>query len=197
MKTRIASVLPLHMPNLTIHSAPDLYISDYKNHNIGEVVLLENEPPDIKYVYLSNQNKVTICFDGFKDNALPISTGVQNKQCECVLFPDSCNENDWILFVETKYANDLKAAFAETHNYPNGMTDQIIETVKYFRNNGIIAANKKVHAIVSFPNLIEDFNSTIFKGDLSIEDIFKDHKILIRGTNTATIISEKRIKLNI
>ena len=194
MKTLIAEKLPLH--NLTTHSDIDLYIADYKNNNGGDVLLLGIEPTDIKYVKLSNSNQILVCFDGFKDNALPVKKGVQNQQCECVLFPDRCNDADWVLFVEAKYANDRAAAFREIRGYPNKMTTQIIETVKYFRDKGIIAPDRKVWAIVSFPNLVEEFDSTIFQGDLSIQDILLTHKIIIRGTNAAKIISENLIKLN-
>ncbi len=195
MKTRIAEKLPLH--NLTTHSNLNLYIADYpKTINNRGVVLFSDEPNDIKCVHIANPKKILVCFDGFKDNALPIDIGNCSEQCECVLFPDRCDETDWILFIENKYANDRVAAFRENRGYPNKMTDQIIETVKYFREKGIIAHDRRVWAIVSFPNLIEEFNSTIFHGDLSIQDILLTHKIAIRGTNTATIISEKRIKLN-
>lgn len=193
MKVRLAKILPLH--ELSVNSSLDLYVADYKNFNNGEVVLVEDEPTDIKYVYLSNPREIEICFDGFKQNALPIEIGRYNSQCECVLFPNRCKETDWVLFIETKYANNITNAFKEIHNYPNGMVNQIIDTVKYFRENKILGAQKKVHAIVSFPNLIEEFNSTIFRGDLSVEDILFEHKILIRGTNSALIKSEKRIKL--
>ena len=198
MKSRIAEELPLH--NLTTYSNLNLYIADYpKVINNRGVVLFTNEPNDIKCVHLSNPNQIPVCFDGFKDNALPITIGnhtEQCEQCECVIFPDRCNDTDWVLFVETKYANDRSAAFREIRGYPNKMTTQIIETVNYFREKGIIALDRRVWAIVSFPNLVEEFNSTIFKGDLSELDILLKYKIVIRGTNAATIISEKRIKLN-
>jgi len=195
MKTRIKAALPSH--NLTTHSHSNLFIADYTDIKNGlGVVLFENEPTDYKCVHISNPKPVTICFDGFEYNALPIETGHYSKQCECILFPDRCNDEiDWVLFVETKYANDFKAAFNEIFDYPNGMVTQIIETVKYFRDKKIIAPNKRVHAIVSFPNLVNEFNSTIFKGDLSETDILIQHRIIIRGTNTAKIISEKRISL--
>ncbi len=193
MKTRIEHILPLH--KITTHSGLNLYIADYKNFNIGDVVLIENEPSDIKCVHLSNPNSVRACFDGFKENALPIRRGYYSSQCECVIFPENCDREEWVLFIETKYANNREAAFNEIRDYPNQMTSQIIETVKYFRQKGIIEPSKKVHAIVSFPNLVEEFNSTIFRGDLSIEDILFNHKIIIRGTNNAHIISDKRIKL--
>lgn len=193
MKKKIDSILPNH--TLSTHDSENLYVVDYKDLNRGDVVLLEAKPDDIKYVYLSNERKVEVYFDGFKDNALEISTGLYSSQCECVTFPTNCGETDWILFVETKYANNRANAFSEVNGYPHKMVDQIIETVKYFRDKKIIPENKKVSAIVSFPNLVEEFNSTLFTGDLSIDDILTEHKIIIRGTNTARIISEKRIKL--
>jgi len=197
MKTRITSVLPLH--NLATFSSSNLYIADYpKIINNRGVVLFKQEPNDIKCVYLSNPIQISVCFDGFKDNALPIIIGnhiEQSEQCECVVFPDRCDEMDWVLFVETKYANDITAALNEIRGYPNKAIDQIIATVKYFRDKGIIAQDKKVSAIIAFPILVGDFNSTIFSSDLA-EKIFLKYKIRIRGTNSATIISEKRIKLN-
>lgn len=194
MKDKIEAILPDH--SLILSEAPDLYIVDYKDINGGDVELLESEPADAKHVYLENKQPIAIYFDGFKDNALPIGTGSQNKQCECVVFPATCKETDWILFVETKYANNLQAAFKQEYDYPRGMVKQIIETVKYFRDKGIIEQNRRVTAIVSFPNLIEVFNSFVFREDLSEIDILLNHKILVRATNSATIISEKRITLN-
>ncbi len=193
MKERISRILPNH--NLAVFSSSNLYIIDYKDISGGDVLMVGAKPTDIKYVYLSNPRNIETCFDGFKDNALPISVGTYNSQCECVTFPNRCDPSDWILFVETKYANNRQNAFNEVYDYPNGMVNQIIDTVKYFRDKGIIPINKRVSAIVSFPNLIEEFNSTLFTGDLSIEDILSGHNILIRGTNSALIRSEKRLKL--
>ncbi len=193
MKEKIVSILPKH--TLTIHRSNDLYIVDYKDLNGGDVVLLETEPEDIKYVYLENPRGIEIYFDGFKDNALKISKGRYASQCECVTFPTQCADTDWILFVETKYANNLENAFQEVRGYPHKMVDQIIETVKFFRAKKIIPENKRVSAIVSFPNSVEEFNSTLFTRDLSIDDILVNHNIIIRGTNSARIISEERIKL--
>jgi hypothetical protein len=100
------------------------------------------------------------------------------------------------LFIETKYSTNLENAFRKENDYPNCMINQIIETVKYFRAKGVIAENRRVNAIVSFPNLIDEFNATFFTGELSIEQILIDYKILIRATNSGIIKSEKRLTLN-
>lgn len=203
MKDKIEAILPNH--TLIFSESPDLYIVDYTDMKKGGVELLGYKPDDINAVYLKNkpegnpQDKrpIAIYFDGFKDNALPIRKGHYNSQCECIVFPASCKDTDWILFVETKYANNMALAFKKELGYPRKMVNQIIETVKYFRDKGIIATNRKVHAIVSFPNLIAAFNSFVFTEEGQSEtDIFLNHKIIVRATNSATIISEKRIKPN-
>ncbi len=200
MKSEINEKLEQHI--ITNHSDKNLYVADYKHFEShygvkkyeGKVVILNSYQDDWKSVYLSNPNQIEICFDGFEDNALPSEVvGTQNSQCECVLFPDIYNDNSWILFIDTKYSSSFENAFRKENNYPHSMINQIIETVKYFRDKGIIADNKRVQAIVSFPNLAEEFNSYFFQGK-EIE-ILKEHKILIRATNSALIKSEKRITL--
>lgn len=195
MKAKLKEILPEH--KLSTSSSSELYIVDYKNLNNGDVELLEIKPEGIKSIYLENPRSVEIIFDGFKDNSLPLDEpGEYCRQCECVIFPKSCNENDWILFIEAKYTNNLESAFKKENDYPNCMKEQVLLTVEYFRNKGIIAKDRRVNAIVSFPNLISEFNSTFFSNRKEIEDILLKHKILIRATNSALIKSEKRIKLN-
>lgn len=192
MKGKINEILPKHI--LTAHSNCKLFIADYKSLNGGNVNVFDSEPNDIKCIKILNPRKILVCFDGFQENALPLDIGTQSQQCEGVLFPDRVNDNDWVLFVETKYSNSVEAALDETRGYPNKAINQIKETVKYFRDKGIIARDKKVSAIISFPVLMEEFNSTILTSDKIMEVLLND-KIIIRGTNIGTIISEKRIKL--
>jgi len=193
MKNRIKEKLPAHI--ISVHSDSDLFVADYKNFNNGEVVIGKDEPQDIGSVYLNNKYNVEVCFDGFKDNALPVIGGDNCSQCECVIFPNRCHLEDWILFIELKYAYCKESAFNKDHNYPNCMMDQIISTVEYFRRNDIIPQEKQVKAIVAFPELIKSQSAFI----LSPEDITRislDNKITIRGTRSATIKSETRLKLN-
>lgn len=192
MKDKIEAILPAHV--FTTTSSPHLFVVDYKDINGGGVILHETEP-EVKYVYLENVMPIGIHFDAFPENALPLEVGFCSSQCECVMFPDSCNESDWILFIETKYANDREAAFRENYDYPNCMINQILETVKYFREKEIIPVNKRVNAIVSFPNLVEEFSSTFFTGKMSMDELLFEHRILIRATNSGKIVSQKRLYL--
>ena len=192
MLQKIKEILPSH--NLILENSPELFVVDYTHINGGKVVLL-NSKPNESFVYIENKNKVSVYFDGFEHNALEISTGLYSKQCECIMFPEEEIENRWILVIETKYVDNIENAFRENNDYPNCMITQIIETVNYFRDKGIIEQNKRVNAIVSFPTLIEDFSSTFFTGNMSIEDLLIDYKIKIRATKTAEIISSKRINI--
>ncbi len=111
--------------------------------------------------------------------------------------------NNWVLAIETKYAKDHTAAFKKSEEdgvpeYPQKMVSQIISTVKYLRDKGILSKEKIVHAIVSFPNLIADFNSELFSWvdeEYSTENLIRNNGIRIKGCNSAIIISSKRIKL--
>lgn len=182
--------------NNGIINTENIYVIDFKNINGGDVEVLE-KMPEHNCVHLTNENKVSVCYVAFKDNALKVDTPEgQVKQCECVLFPTSLNNEDWVLFVETKYTASLKTALDTKIDYPNTMISQIISTVTYFRDNGILPSDKKVFAIVSFPSLIEAFSEAFFtRSELTVEEISINHKILIRPTNKGKIISAKRIKL--
>ena len=177
-------------------STENIFIIDYKNINGGDVEVLENKP-EHNCVHLTNENNVSVYYVTFKENALKVDTPEgQVKQCECVLFPSSLNIEDWVLFIETKYTSSLKSALDAKIDYPNTMISQIISTVKYFRDNGILPLDKKVFAIVSFPKLIEAFSEAFFtRSKLTPEEISINHKILIRPTNEGKIISTKRIKI--
>jgi len=176
--------------------AENIYIIDYKNINGGDVEVLDSKPKD-NCVHLTNENKVNVYYVAFKDNALKVKTEEgQVKQCECVLFPTSLNEQDWVLFIETKYTADLKTALDQKVDYPNTMISQIISTVKYFREHGLLATDKKVYAIVAFPKLIEAFSEAFFtRSALTREEIALKYKILLSPTNSGTIKSQTRIKL--
>lgn len=147
-------------------------------------------------VYISNPPTVPIVFMGFPDNIFVPIVGQGVKQCECVLFPESCNYNDWVLFIETKYVDNIENAFREERGYPRAMINQIIQTVQVFRDKGIIDKERRVWAIVSFPKLVEDFAAFFFTGQISIEDMLLNYKIVIKATNSATVTSPKRIRLN-
>ncbi len=189
MIIRLRANLPDH--NIIEENSAELFIVDY-THFGGNVELL-NHKPEVEYVYIENQANIPVYFDGFGQNALRRQDGTSCRQCECIMFPKSCDETDWVLMVEMKYVSSIENAFRVENNYPYCMIDQIIQTVEFFRSNGILNPDRRVNAIVSFPTLIEDFSASFFTGDWSIEDILLKHKIKMRATNSGRIISNKRI----
>lgn len=200
MKNRLLAQLPKHKTCICSIRNPHLYIADWKNYNEGGVEISGTQSDVINAVHLLNSNNIEVVFDGFPENALPISKKKRSRQCECVVFPLNCNQEEWVLFIETKYANNIRAAQNPDSEYPYCMVQQIKDTVTYFRTKGIISNDKVVHAIIAFPNLMAGFNSWVFPikhngMEESILDIRMNDKIIIRATNSAQIINDKLILL--
>ena len=200
LKDRLLKVLPSLTDCSTNIQGSFFYIKDMKAID-GGIAQIDCHSTDIAAVELCNPSSVTVDFYAFPDNALVINPGKYESQCECVLFPEGSDQEEWVLFIETKYADNLENAQRKESGYPIKMVNQIKKTVAYFRQKNIIAQEKKVHAIVSFPTLYEGFDAWTFpiKYDdgttESVEDILHDYNIHIRATNYATIKNRKRIKL--
>lgn len=202
MEERLINALPNHVPYLLKKNDSDLYIIDWKGCGFidGKIGLLSREPDIFKTVYILNKEQLNIVFDGFPENALPISKKKRSRQCECVLFPENCDKDQWVLFIETKYAQNIDAAQDPRYKYPYCMVDQIKQTVSFFRNKGIITNSKRVNAIISFPNLTEGYSSWVFpvKHDgieESVLDILMNDNIIIRATNKAVAYNDKLLIL--
>ena len=200
LKERIIAALPAHAACFTQCNGAVMYVRDMKPVNGGSATI-DNNNGVVAAVELHNPLLVELDFDAFPDNALPIDGGNHEKQCECVLFPEGADQNEWVLFIETKYVNNLQNAQKKEYGYPHLMVTQIKKTVEYFRAKQILSQDKRVYAIVSYPTLEEGFESWCFPlkhddGTLeSIEDILMTDKIHIRATNSAFIKSVKRLKL--
>ena len=202
LKDRIIASLPAHAACFTQCNNAVMYVRDMKPEN-GGVATIDGTNGGVAAVELHNPLQVTVDFDAFPDNALPLGVGVYEKQCECVLFPEGADQNEWVLFIETKYVENLQNAQKKEYGYPQMMVTQIKKTVEYFRAKQILSQDKRVHAIVSYPTLEEGFESWCFPVKYedgtteSIEDILINDKIHIRATNSATLKSVKRLKLGV
>ena len=200
LKDRIIAALPAHAAYFTQCNGVVMYVRDMKPIN-GGAATIDNLGGGAAAVELHNPLQIAVDFDAFPDNALPLGVGLHEKQCECVMFPDGADQNEWVLFIETKYVDNLQNAQKSEYGYPQSMVTQIKKTVEYFRNKQILSQEKRVHAIISYPTLEEGFESWCFpiKYDdgtsESVEDILLKDKIHIRATNCALIKSVKRLKL--
>jgi len=201
MKAKILEVLPNDKHTFEEVNNEEIHIVDWKDvDNTRGIEIFNESQTEISSVCLFNENNVKVIIDKFGENALPTSVGQQSEQCECIAFPSDMDGKIWVLAIETKYANNTEAAFKikDDQNYPEKMVSQIISTVDYLRAKNIIKEKQQVHAIISFPKLVLDFNSTLFsfvKEEWSIENLIVTKKIRIKGCNSANIISGKRIKL--
>lgn len=199
MLNKLIEALPDHEDKIQTTASDAIYIVDYTNQDRTKgVELFEEKPDDIESVYLANSNEIPIYFDPFGESALPIeSESGQSSMCEGVMWAKPIEDRDyWILFIEMKYSNNWANAFREENDYPRSTVKQILSTVSYFREKEIIPQHKRVHAMISFPKLVQEFNSFFF--DMLEEtplQILIEHKVKLRATNTAEIRSEKRIKI--
>ena len=171
-------------------ASTEFYIADYKNFNNGNVELQTEKPKEVSSVWVKNSANVNIEFCGLLDNALFAKGGKQYEQCECILTPYSFSLSNFILFIEIKNTDTIEKAL---RHYPDKMLNQIIETVEFFRENEIIDRNKRVHAVVSFPDLLENFSAQFFPKDETAMTYILSHKIQFLPTNSFSIISNKRI----
>ena len=198
MKTRINDSIQQHQVYPCSYTS--IHIVDWKKFTSENLKVHDRVPVNpntgklIHSVCLRNDSAMSILVDAFGENALQYSKKQKARQCECVLYPDNYKDTDWVLFVEMKYAENEIAAFRKENDYPNNMIEQIKQTVQFFKDKCILPQEKEVYAIVSFPNLLSAFNSTIFSID-AINDFYLDYGIIIRGTNNAEIISSDNIKL--
>jgi len=201
MKAKILATLPNDKHMFQEVNIDEIHIVDWKDiDNTRGIEIFDKNQTEINSVCLFNESNVKVTIDKFGENALPTSVGEQAEQCECIAFPSDTDGKIWVLTIETKYANNTEAAFKikDDQNYPEKMVSQIISTVDYLRAKNIIGEKQHVHAIISFPKLVSDFNSTLFsfvKDEWSIENLIVTKKIRIKGCNSAKIISAKRIKL--
>jgi hypothetical protein len=192
MITRLKARFPTH--NIVSENSPKLYLVDHKHINGGPVTIA-NIDPALPHVFIANENEIPIYFDGFPENAFVVTPGIHLNQCECIMFPQSCGIDDWILAVETKYVSNMENAFRASNDYPKSMINQVVSTVNHLRDIGVILKDKTVNAIVSFPTLIEDFGAFFFSGTPSIEDIFFEHRIKIRASSFAIIKNNRKIRI--
>jgi hypothetical protein len=180
MKSRISTLSPSH--TFQTSNGSDLYFADYTDIDKANGII-----PNRGAMFSDVQ---------FPDYAFPKATGGYHFQCECSIFPDRCNNNDWILFIETKYAKTPSAARTPSYAYLKKALIQIVRTVTEYRKKGVISNDKPVYGIVSFPILTDQFNELFFQTKQDwVDRIKQKHNILIRGINSATIRSEEKLKL--
>ncbi len=194
MKTKINEFYPHHESN---DYNTDVYVSDYSEKTKNEavkkgVVVSPEKPEDIKSFFV--ENKKCLTFSSIKfDNKSFVNelTGEALSQCECICFSSAdYNKGPWILFLELKYCNkDSKYQKVRIDE----AKDQLIETLKYYKQKGIINHKQQCYLIVSFPYFQTPFPN--FANTQSDVKKMRLKRVIFRGVNQLRIKSEFKLEV--
>ncbi len=200
MENRISAVLKDKVNRFSSDS-DSIVVVDWKDITNEGIKVHDSLPiinpqtnKEVKGAVIRNGSRLKIQIDAFGESALNYTRKHRAKQCECVLYPCGADREEWLLFIETKYANTIFAATNPKNKYPETAIEQIKQTVDFFRTKGFIGIDKVVNAIISFPNLAEQFEGFILDME-TVMDMRRDNKIIIRATNYARVINDKEIEL--
>lgn len=168
----------------------EIHIVDYSEKTKFErgVEVCDSKPEDIDSLKLINDAKHQITTTVFEDNCFLDESKKAIPHCEGIVYPSNVSFESWILFVEIK---DCKPK--NISRYFEKAKSQIIETVKIFRTSHFIHPDRKVHAVISFPqkNKADFYHHLIKQGER--QNFLHQHKIIIKATNCMTIKSKKVI----
>lgn len=196
MRNRICQ----HYPNtyITTHNVSSIYIADFteRSQSIRKVEVHTSVPPCPK-----NPTKLMDCFEiinsfnnslefnVFDDNQFQNEEDKSIVHCEGCFYPAINNDKCWIVMLEIK---DCKVK--NIVNYKKNIKDKIINTVKIFRDSGIII-NHQVFGIASFPRRNKtSFNDYIFGDNIATTALYKEHGIFFHATNKIEITEIGKIK---
>ena len=176
-----------------------LYIADFTDRTGSKrkVEFHETIPqtPDgaknMDCLILENSSHLSVVCNIFEDNQFKDDKGIDIPHCECVLFPESVQNNIGLAFVEIK---DCKPK--NISSYKDKVKTQIISTVKIFRNNGIIE-KQHVYGIISFPRKNKTaFNQTIFDDVTEYKKLYHMYKVHFFPTNCVSVFNEKKLAVS-
>jgi hypothetical protein len=166
-------------------SSSEIHVVDYtdKTNSVRDIEFLDCKPSDIESLKLVNSDHLSISAAVFENRCIiDTKTNKELSHCECAVFPSENDDTTWVLFIEIK---DCKPK--NIGQYFSKTKEQVIKTVAEFREKGLIARDKNVHALISFPNRnkVDYYNQLIQQGER--QWFLHQHKIIIKGTNILTI----------
>lgn len=154
----------------------------------SEIPLTPDGAGPMDCLSLTNEEELNIDFNIFDDHQFKKEgKDKDDSHCECCFFLADADESSWISFVEIK---DCKLKNILT--FKEKVKAQIISTVDHFRKEGIIADNKRIYGIISFPRRTKTaFNDYIFRTHQEILEMKKKYGILFLPYNTIKVSPEK------
>ena len=176
-------------------NSPMIYVADFSLRTEGdrgveiytEIPLTPDGTQVMDCLTLTNDEHLNIDFSIFDDHQFKKEgKDKDDSHCECCFFLTNSDESPWISFVEIK---DCKPKNVLT--YKEKVKEQIISTVSHFRKKGIIAEDKRIYGIISFPRRNKvAFNDYIFRTHQDIMEMKKKYGILFLPSNTIKVTSK-------
>lgn len=173
-----------------------LYIADYSERTSfkRKVEFHETIPQapcgtkDMDCLVIENSSQLSVVCNIFDDNQFKDDKGNDISHCECVLFPESEQNDIGFAFVEIKDCKPKNISF-----YKEIVKTQIISTVKIFRDKGVIE-KQHVYGIISFPQKNKTaFNQTIFDDVTEYKKLYHMYKVHFFPTNSVCVLDEKKL----
>jgi hypothetical protein len=192
IKTNISQAYPTHITNSKT-SDQSLYLSDYTNKtkHAREVEIFETNPPDdIDFFELKNENNIVISFIKFDNSSFIRLNGTPLSQCECVVFPDSTNNNSWIFFAELKYSSNPYW----NDNHLRKAIKQLYKTRYYYFDKAIFSKTNTCYLLASLPMQAEPFVQTVISQN-DLLRLKRKHNIVLRLQNHAEIQNDRTINV--
>jgi hypothetical protein len=189
MRSKLNATLPSGKIKHVEYPDGEIYVADYteRTKSVRGVEVCNAKPDDMDVLTLKNETLLNITASIFGKQCFMDEKNKEIKHCECILYPTNATTNTWVLFVEIK---DCKPK--NISGYFISAKKQIIQTVKLFRDRNLLEADKKVHAVISFPRKKTDFYRNIITQGIR-QQFLHQHKIIIRGSNIVTVKNNKSI----
>jgi len=178
------------------YNASEIYIMDYTDQTGGDRGVEcrdDKAPDDIDAFIINNHSLLDISFCAFIDKKFKLKESAEKElsHCEGILFPTVNDNTTWIAFIELKYPKkreNLGSNLKEARQ-------QLLSTLKVFREQEIIEAERLVYLIFSAPKYTFKTpfeNWCMEPGDLRV--IRKTKYAIMLGVNSINIISNEKIK---
>ena len=195
MKYRIEHAYPHAMANVC--HAGTLYVADFteRTQSVRGVEIHETAPltpdsaKDMDCFVMQNPKGIGIQYNIFDGSQFKDAEGKEVQHCECCLFPETETDGAWVVFLEIK---DCKPKNISEHK--DKAKEQIVSSVNWFRNKGVVVSGQNIYGILSFPRKGKlAFNQTIFEDHTEYKRLYKQHKIHFYATNEVSAKNEKSV----
>lgn len=177
--------------------AVELYVADFTDRTNSvrgieikdSMPLQPNSDKDMDCFVMQNPHGMSILYNIFDDHQFKTEDGLDIQHCECCFFPEQTIFGSWVTFLEIKDCKRSNVA-----RYKEKAKEQIVSSVKLFRDKGILALGQKVYGVISYPRKGKlTFNQTIFEDPSEYKSLYKKHKIHFYATNEVLVESEKSV----